>query len=354
MKKSMRKLLAVLLTLVMTCSMLAGCGGSKAAEDAGTLNLFIWTEYVPESVIQAFQEETGIKVNVSYYSSNEDMYAKLSSEAEGTYDIIQPSDYMVEKLIGQDMLQELDQSKLTNLSNIYEAYLDPEYDPGNVHSAPYMGGVAAIAVNTADVTTPITSYADLFDPSLAGKEVLLDDSRAIIGMTAKSLGYSMSTTDAAELTEVKDKLLTLKDNVKVYDSDSPKSVLISGDCSVGMIWNAEIALAMEENPDIQIVFPEEGAYLFLDNWCIPKGAKNTDAAMQFINYMLSAEASAACSNELPYLNPNKAACELLGDAYLSNEAKNVPEDVIGKGEWIHNLDTDTQAVYEEMWTELKK
>lgn len=357
MKKSfIKKTLAVTLAAMSIASMLTGCGGSSSseAESAGTLNLYIWTEYVPESVIQGFEDETGITVNVSYYSSNEDLYAKLKSETAGTYDVIQPSDYMVEKMAEQGMLEEINKDALSNLGNIAAEYMDPSYDVGNLYSIPYMGGIAAIAVNTATVTEEITSYDDLFSTALAGEEVFLDDSRAIIGLTAKSLGYSMSTTDTAELDEIAAKLLTLKDNVKVYDSDSPKSVLISGDCSVGMIWNAEIAMAMEENPDIEIVFPEEGAYLFLDNWSIPTGAVNVTEAEMFIDYMLSAEASAACSEELPYLNPNTAACELLGDEYMNNEAKNIPAAEIAKGEYIQNLDTETQAIYEAMWTELKK
>ncbi len=353
-KVHLKRAMAFGLATSMLALSLTGCSSSSDEESAGELNIYMWTEYVPESVIEGFEEETGIKVNVSYFSSNEDMYARLNSEAEGTYDIIQPSDYMIEKLIEQDMLEELDHSLLTNLGNLSDAYMDPSYDPGNVYSIPYMGGIVAIAVNTAKIDLEITSYDDLFDSSLAGQLVVLDDSRAIIGLTAKSLGYSMSTSDPDELAEIQEKLMLLKDNVKVYDSDSPKSVLITGDCNVAAVWNAEVALAMEENPDIEIVFPEEGSYFFLDNWAIPAGAENYEEAHMFIDYMLTAEASAACSEELPYLNPNEAALEILGDDYINNEAKNISSDVIEMGEFIQNLDTATQAIYEDMWTELKQ
>ncbi|MFI3237818.1 MAG: spermidine/putrescine ABC transporter substrate-binding protein [Lachnospiraceae bacterium] len=354
MKRNLlKKVMSLVVATSLMATMMVGCG-SETEESAGVLNMYIWTEYVPESVIEGFEEETGIQVNVSYYSSNEDLYAKLKSEAEGTYDLIQPSDYMVEKLAAQGMVEEIDKDALTNFDNLSEAYLDPSYDPGNVYSIPFMGGLVAIAVNTSMITTEITSYDDIFDASLAGQAVVLDDSRAIIGLTAKSLGYSMSTTDAGELAEIEEKLLTLKDIIKVYDSDSPKSVLITGDCGLGLVWNAEVALAMEENEDIEIVFPEEGAYMFLDNWSIPTGAVNSEEALMFIDYILSAEASAACSEELPYLNPNDAAVALLGDDYLNNIAKNIPAEEIAKGEYIENLDTDTQAIYEAMWTELKK
>lgn len=349
-----KKLVSLVMTGILAGSMLAGCGSSGTDTAKGEVNVFIWTEYVSDAAISGFEEATGIKANVSTYSSNEDLLAKLKSESEGTYDVILPSDYAIEYLIAQDKLEALDKEKLTNLSNIDSAYLDESFDPGNVYSVPYEGGVACIAVNTAKVDKEITSYADLFDPSLKGQLVVLDDYRAVIGMTERSMGLSMNETDPDTLTQVEEKLLTLKDNVKLYDSDSPKSALISGDCTVGMVWSAEAALAMDENPDIQIVYPTEGAYVFLDNWAIPKGAKNYDAAMEFINYMLSAEAAKMNIEDFPYLCPNKAALELMGDDYVKNEAKNVPAEVISSGEFVSYLDTDTLAIYDEMWTKLKK
>ncbi|MGN1024693.1 MAG: PotD/PotF family extracellular solute-binding protein [Lachnospiraceae bacterium] len=350
-----KKWLAAGVAAVLGAMTLAGCGSSSSgSSDAGSLNVFVWTEYVPQSVFDKFTEETGIKVNVSTYSSNEDMLAKVKSENEGTYDIVQPSDYMVQLMIAQDMLEKLDQDKLTNLSNIGDSYLNPSYDPGNVYSVPYQGGVAAIAVNTKEVDQEITSYDDLFDPSLKNTEVVLDDYRAVIGMTARSMGYSMNETDPDTLQKISDKLMTLKDNVKLYDSDSPKSALISGDCTVGMCWSAEIALAMEENPDIQIVFPSEGAYLFMDNWAIPKGAKNYDNAMTFINYMLDKDTAVAVSEEFPYLQPNAAAVEAMGSEYSDNAAKNPPAEVISSGEYVQNLDPDVLSIYDEMWTKLKQ
>lgn len=349
-----RKMFGFLMTGVMVCSMLTGCGNTGTDAHKGQVNVFIWTEYVSEVAISDFEKDTGIKVNVSTYSSNEDMLAKLKSESEGTYDVILPSDYAIEYLIAQDKLEALDKDKLSNLSNIDPAYLDESFDPGNVYSVPYEGGVACIAVNTAKVDKEITSYADLFDPSLKNQLVVLDDYRAVIGMTERSMGLSMNETDPDTLAQVEEKLLTLKDNIKLYDSDSPKSALISGDCTVGMVWSAEVALAMDENPDIEIVYPTEGAYVFLDNWAIPKGAKNYDAAMEFINYMLSAEAAKMNIEDFPYLCPNKTALEMLGEDYVNNEAKNVPAEVIASGEFVSYLDTDTLAIYDEMWTKLKK
>ena len=351
----MRKnLVCTILAGAMVAGMLTGCGDKASKAENGELNVFVWTEYVSQNAFDAFEKETGIKLNVSTYSSNEDMLAKLKSESEGTYDVILPSDYAVEYLIAQNKLMELDKEKLPNLSNIADAYLDPSYDPGNVYSAPYEGGVAAIAVNTAKIDKTITSYDDLFDPALSGQIVVLDDYRAVIGITERSMGLSMNETDSSVLSGVQDKLLTLKDNVKLYDSDSPKSALISGDCNVGMIWSAEVALSMDEVPDIEVVYPSEGAYVFLDNWVVPTGSKNYDNAMTFINFMLSAEAAKMNIEEFPYLCPNKAALELMGEEYVANTAKNVPEEVIANGEFIKYLDSDVLAIYDEMWTKLKQ
>ena len=349
-----KKMLSFIVITAMLVTMLAGCGSKSSAGKNGELNIFIWTEYVPDSVIEKFEKETGIKVNVSTYSSNEDMLAKVKSESEGTYDIVQPSDYMVEQMASQGMLEELKTDELKNLSNIGESYLNPSYDPGNKYSVPYQGGVAGIAVNTSKVKKDITSYDDLFDSSLKNSIVALDDYRAVIGMTARSMGYSMNETDPAVLSKIQDKLLTLKNNVKLYDSDSPKSALISGDCTVGYVWSAEIALAMEENPDIKVVYPTEGAYLFMDNWAIPKGAKNYDNAMKFIDFMLDAENAQMVLEEFPYLSPNTKAVEAMGEDYSKNEAKNPPAEVIKKGEYVKNLDADTLKIYDEMWTKLKQ
>ncbi|MBU5415997.1 ABC transporter substrate-binding protein [Anaerobutyricum soehngenii] len=349
-----KKMLSLIVITAMLVTMLAGCGSKSSEGKNGELNIFIWTEYVPDSVIEKFEKETGIKVNVSTYSSNEDMLAKVKSESEGTYDIVQPSDYMVEQMASQGMLEELKTDELKNLSNIGESYLNPSYDPGNKYSVPYQGGVAGIAVNTSKVKKDITSYDDLFDSSLKNSIVALDDYRAVIGMTARSMGYSMNETDPAVLSKIQDKLLTLKNNVKLYDSDSPKSALISGDCTVGYVWSAEIALAMEENPDIKVVYPTEGAYLFMDNWAIPKGAKNYDNAMKFIDFMLDAENAQMVLEEFPYLSPNTKAVEAMGEDYSKNEAKNPPTEVIKKGEYVKNLDADTLKIYDEMWTKLKQ
>lgn len=351
MKKHLKKVVSVVLACIFVLGM-SGCG-NKANTAKGEINLFIWTEYIPDSVLSDFEKETGIKVNISTFSSNEDMLSKVKSEAAGTYDIIVPSDYMVDLMAKQNLLEELNKTNIPNISNISDAYLNAYYDQGNKFSVPYLGGVATLCVNKSKVTEPITSIKQIFDSKYNNSIVVLDDTRAVIGLVAKSMGYSMNETDEAKLNEIKTNLLTLKPNIVAYDSDSPKTSMIDGTASIGYMWAAEIALAMAENPDIEVVYPEEGAYLFMDNLCIPKGSKNKEAAESFINYICKPETVKAIVEEFPYLTPNKAALDILDASYKDNPAKNPPTQAIEKGEYIKEIG-DKLSIYDAMWTELKK
>ena len=332
---------------------LAGCGGSSASDGGGELNIFIWTEYVPDSVIEDFESEFGITVNASTFSTNEDMLAKFTSGEDDAYDLLQPSDYMVKLMIDQGLLQEMDTSKLENIGNIGSQYLDQDYDKGNKYSVPYMGSVTAIAVNTDKVTADISSYADLFDPAYAGKLVMLDDYREVLGIAADSIGISNNETDPDKLELVRAQVMKLKDNIKVYDSDSPKSALINGDCTLGAVWSAEIALAQRENPAIQIVFPTEGAEISTDNWVIPAHAKNADNAMKFLDYMMRPEVAKTISDDYPYVQPNTAAIDLMDDDFKDNPAENVPATVFESGHRTESLSSDVLKIYNDIWTDLK-
>ncbi len=349
-EKYMKKRLLAFTLAVMVTALLAlsGCSGKQGA---GELNVFVWTEYMPEGVFTAFEEKTGVKVNVQTYSSNEDMLAKVKASNQGIYDIVVPSDYMVKMMVKDGLLAELDQSKIPNLKNIDPAFLDQSFDPGNKFSVPYMGGVAALVVNKKLVAENITSFKQIFDAKYANSLVVLDDFRAVVGMTAKSLGYSLNTTDDAELAAVSEELQKLKPNIKLFDSDSPKSAMINGETSIGFMWNAEIAICTQESDDFEVVFPDEGCYLFLDNLSILKGAKNEANALEFLNFILDPEVSKLVSDEFPYLNPNAAAVKLLPESYTTNPASNVPPEVFAKGEYVEDIGSDVEK-YDSIWTKL--
>ncbi|MDF2473680.1 MAG: Bacterial periplasmic spermidine/putrescine-binding protein [Anaerocolumna sp.] len=349
----MKKMKLLVLTIVysMATLVLAGCG----KKDNGTLNLFMWTEYLPDSVIEGFEEETGIKVEMQTYSNNEEMLAKVQGSNPGAYDIVCPSDYMVENMISQDLLLELDKSKLTNYGNLYKAYLNPSYDPESKYSVPYLGGAGLIVYNKNMVSADadFTDYEELFNPAYENSIVVLDDFRSIIGVTSLSMGFDFNETDESKLSQVKDKLLTLKPNIKSLDSDSPKTLMITEETAVGLIWSAEAALAMQENENLDIAFPDQGLYLFLDNLCITKDAKNAENAYKFIDYILKAEVNKEISTEFPYLNPNEAGVALMDDEYKNNKAITIPAEEIAKGYFVMNIGK-TVDTYSEMWAEFTK
>jgi len=349
--KYWKQVLAVVLLGILTLSLTACGGGSKN----GKLNLFMWTEYIPDSVIKGFEKETGIDVQMQTYSNNEEMLAKVKGSTAGTYDIVCPSDYMVENMITQNMLLDLDKSKLSNIKNIDSTYLNPVYDPDNKHSIPYLGGAGIIIYNKKMVPkdADFTTYNELFKPAYSNSLVVLDDFRSIIGVTSLSLGYDMNETDATKLAKVKEKLITLKPNIKSFDSDSPKTLMITEETSAGLFWSGEAAIALGENKNLAVAYPKEGMYLFFDNLCITKDAKNSENAYKFIDYIMKAEVNKEIVTEFPYLNPNKAGAALMGADYKNNPAISIPADVISKGHYVKNIGK-TVDLYSEIWAGVTK
>ena len=322
------------------------------------LNLFVWTEYIPPDTLECFELVTGIKVNRDEYSSNEEMYAKVS--AGGTaYDLVLPTDYIISLMIRQGMLAELDHSKLPVMKNFDPNYLDFEFDPGNKYTIPYQAGMDSIVVNTDAVENVPDAWEDLWSPEYAGRMIFLDDSRAVIGLTLLTLGYDVNTTDPAQLEEAKNKLAELVPNITVFDSDSPKTALIAGDVDLGMTWTAEALLAQQENPAIEFIYPSEGAILWMDNWAMLKDAPHPDAAYAWMNYSMQADIFWLMLKDFPYINPNQAALDFakdnqtdLYDAYMGSTITNVPVEAVENGHRIQDVG-DATPLYDQIWLEVK-
>lgn len=377
MKRWIMRILILLLGLVLVA---CGAGGAEETADDGThtlangfvcpepnprmevtseeLNLFVWTEYIPQDIIDCFQEVYGITVNRDEYSTNEEMYAKLSA-GSSNYDLVQPTDYIVGLMIRQGLLQEIDKNQLPNFGNLDSNYLNFDFDPDNKYTLPYQAGTDAIVVNTDAVENVPASWADLWKPEYAGRMVFLDDSRATIGLTLLTLGYDVNTTDQAQLDEAKAKLAELVSNIKLFDSDSPKTALIAGDVDLGMTWTAEALLAQQENPAIQYVYPTEGAILWQDNYAIPAEAPHLDAAYAWLNYNLQGDVFWLMLRDFPYTNPNKAALEYaqanqseLYNTYINSPITNTPPEAIANGHRIDDVG-DMTPVYDRIWTEVK-
>ena len=322
------------------------------------LNLFVWTEYIPQDILDCFEQIYGVKINREEYSSNEEMYAKLSKGAT-TYDLAQPTDNFLPLMIRTGLLQKLDSAKLPNLKNIAPQFLPMHGDTSGEYAVPYMAGTQAIVVNTDKVAQKPTSWADLWNPDYANRMVFVDDPRVTIGLALLAAGKDPNTTDPAELAAVKPKVAELVKNVRIFDSDSPKSALIAGDADLGMVWTAEAELANRELGTIEYVYPSEGQFNFQDGYVMLADAPHADAAYAFLNYTLQGDVFWKMLEEFPYTMPNQAALDYakekqpeLYDAYMKSPITNTPADVWAKGHWVEDIGEAT-PLYEQMWTEIK-
>jgi spermidine/putrescine transport system permease protein len=286
---------------------------------AGELNLFGWSEYVPQEVIDGFTAETGVKVNFETYASNEELLSKLVAGG-GAYDLVQPSEYTVELMIRRHMLAPLDRTQLPNRKNIGAEFLSLPYDPAGQYSIPYMTGTVGIVVNTEKVKEPIKGYKDVFQAKYADRLVVLNDNRELVSWALHTLGLTSSDVSAANLAQARPIVGAWVKLVKVFDSDSPKTALLNGDVDIGIVWSGEAAICWNESKKFQYVLPVEGAHMFVDSLCIPATAKNKAAAHQFMNYIMRPEVSKIISDKFPYTNPNLAARQLLTAEQLANPA----------------------------------
>ncbi len=322
------------------------------------LNLYGWSEYIPQELLDEFGKEYGVTVNYDTYASNEELLAKLQAGAKN-YDVIIPSDYTVGIMIAQNLLEPIDINQIPNFANVDPQFKNPAYDPGNKYSVPYQWGSVGIAVNTDQVKKPIAKYADLWDPDFKNGLVVLDDEREIIGMALLTLGYSKNSTDPRELKEAKQKLLELKRNIKVFDSDSPKTELLSGEVVAGVVWNGEAALAHRENPKIVYVIPAEGMGVWVDNLALPKSPPHKDAAIAFLNFVLRPDMSVLITKAYPYSSVNPPALALLKqtdpktyEEYMSNPANNPPPEAVKSGHAVVDVG-DATTLYDQVWTDVK-
>jgi spermidine/putrescine transport system substrate-binding protein len=344
----MTKLLRSLLVLIVavSCASLA----QAAKKKKGELNLFGWSEYIPQAVIDGFTEETGVKVNYETYASGEEMLAKLVAGG-ARYDLIQPPDYIAEALIKNGQLLAIDAAKLTNFGNLLPEYLNMPHDPEQKYSVPYMVGTVGIAVNTEKVSEPIKGYADVFNGKHKGRIVMLDDGRELATAALYIVGRGLNDYSEESFAAIKPILAGWFSQVRLFDSDSPKTALLNGDVDLGMVWCGEAALLYQENKKFAYVIPTEGAHIFVDLLAIPQRAKNPENAVLFIDYILRPEISKLISDDFPYTNPNGAARKLLSEEQLNNPAS-YPK-LTRKLDTFRYLGEDVAAKIDALITDLK-
>ena len=335
-----------LLIICLLC--LTGCRG----EEKKVINVLNWSSYIPDSVIRDFEKEYNIRVNYSTYSSNEELLAKVSGVSKGTYDLVFPSDYMVEIMINKNLIQEIDKSKLSNYDFIDYKYLGLDYDVNNDYSIPFLSSSLVLAVNRDYVKDEIKGYKDLISDEYRNSIVLVDDTRIVIGSALMALGYDMNSTDINELERAKDWLLKLKANIKAFDSDSPKSFLISKEASIGLMWSAEAILAREYNPNIEIVIPEEGYAISIDNFAVMKGSRNIDNVYLFIDYILNSDVMELIVMDYPYSSVNiDTNKRMILDKKIGSDYSKVLELVMD-GKRVKNIGQSI-SVYDKIWANIK-
>src|SRR5512142_2840697 len=322
------------------------------------LNLYGWSDYVPQQLLDDFTAACGVKVNYDTYSSNEEMLAKIQAGASG-YDLIIPSDYTVDLMRRQNMLEPIDLTQIPNFKNLDPRFTNRDYDPGNKYSIPYQWGTTALAYDKTKVPFEPKKWADLWDPKFKSKLVVLDDEREVIGMTLQMLGYDKNSTDPAQLDKAKQKLAELKPNILLFNSDDPESSLITGETWAGLVYNGNASLAYQSDPNIVYICPTEGCGLWFDNLAVPKGAPHADAAMLFLNFVLDPKESILITKEFPYSNPNKAALDYLKtsdsaayDAYMAFAGTNPSADFLKGATSVKDVG-DATKLYDQLWTDFK-
>ncbi|KEJ03518.1 spermidine/putrescine ABC transporter permease [Clostridium botulinum A2B7 92] len=349
--KKVKKALSFIVILLMVTGMGFTIFGNTAKTEKQVLNIFNWSEFLPQSVIEQFEKEYNVKVNYSTFSSNEEMLAKLMG-GNVPYDLVVTSDYAIEIMTKQKLVQPIDKNNVLNLANIDENVLGLAFDPKNTYSLPYMWGGNNIVIDKTKITKKITSFDDLWDSEFKNSMVILDDPRVMIGLALQKNGYSINSKNPKELQKAKEDLIKLMPNVKAFDSESPKTLLINGEASIGYVWGTEAYLAKLENPNLEVVLTKEGVIPQYDNFVIPKKAKNKKLAEEFINFIYKPEISAQVSEEFPYANPNKAAYPLMDKDKLNDIAVYPPREAVEGNELIKDVG-ETTKLYDDIWTEIK-
>lgn len=348
----MKKVFCLLLALLAlgTCAL----AETVNATDEAVLNIFTWEGYIDYStVIKPFEEETGIKINYATFSSNEEMFEKLSAANGGDYDIVLASDYMINAAREAGLMQKLDKSIITNYDNLDMTFMGQFFDPDNEYVVPYVAGAPLIVYDPSAVDIEITGLESLWDPALADSIGLIDDARVTLGMVLLSMGESMNTTDEAVLAAAAEKLDALAPNIHVLEYENLHNYLLSGDVSVIYTFTPFAALALESNPDLQIAFPEGTMGFGVDACFIPVNAPHARNANLFLEFLLRPEIGAIITQWQYYCCTNIPARDILGEWYTGNPIFTGITERLDDIEYVLNLSTEEEQKFQDIWTSFK-
>lgn len=347
----MKKTLAVLLALAMLVVSLAACGGSSAQSSSEELVLYTWEAMFPQEVLDAFTEETGIKVNYVNFDTDETMLAKLEAAEGGEYDLIIADDYIIETAVAEGLVAELDMEQLPSIGNVNPIYQGQFYDPDNKYTVPYGAGVQTIVYDPATVDVAITGYEDLWDTSLESNVGVTSNYRVINGMALKVMGESYNTNDVATIEAAGELMQDLAPNIRLIKDDNIQDDLLSGEIGAAVMYTSQVTMAMLANPELEVVYPSEGIGFGVMAMFVPSKAPNSEAAHKFIEYILDPEVSAQCFEYLGYYCTNLAAEEYINEEYKS--FLTLPEDFSGDTEMIGNISAEAAEAHAKIWTEFK-
>ncbi|MFZ5655305.1 MAG: extracellular solute-binding protein [Pseudomonadota bacterium] len=340
-------LLASLLALAIT-----GCGKRETDQ---VLQFYNWSEYMPQEVLDRFEEETGIQVIYTTYDSNEALYARLKLlDDSSQYDLAVPSTYYVSKMGREGLLAPIDHGKLHGLDRLDPQLRGQAFDPGNTFSIPYLWGTTGIGVNSAAVDpATVTGWADLWRPEFRGRVMLTNDPREVFHVGLRVLGHSANTRDRGEIEAAYHKLVELMPSVRTFNSDAPRMPYLEGETDIGMIWNGEAVTGREDLPALTYVYPAEGAAIWMDSFVIPRNARNPEAAHRFIDFVLRPEIAARISAAIGYATPNLEARKLLDPEVAGNRTIYPQPEDLRNAEFQEDVGDQALLIYQEYWEKLK-
>lgn len=330
--------------------LLGGCENISSGERE-TIHVYNWGEYLDTDTLRMFEEETGIHVIYDTFASNEDLYVKLK-KSNDPYDVVVPSEYMVERLIREDMLRPLDYDLIPNSQKMDKRILDMEYDPGNRYSLPYYWGTLGIVANKKYVDTPIDSWKDLWDPHYKNEIIMYNSQRDSIAVALKMLGYSMNSRSEKELEEAGKALIEQKPLIYAYLADEGRDVMSQGDAALSVMYSGDATMMCQENKDLEYIIPKEGSNIWYDSFVVPKDAKNPTGAMKFINFMSRPDIAAINAEfNVGYATPVLEAIDLLPKELRENTIAYPDVDRLPPLE-VYRDAGDLVKVYDRIWTEV--
>lgn len=330
---------------------------TRFQNDRISINVYNWGEYLSDggdgtlNINAEFRDLTGINVNYSTYATNEELYSKLKGGA-ASYDVIIPSDYMIGRMISEDMLEPLDLDNIPNFELTDEDFLNPIYDEANRYSVPYMWGITGIIYNTNRVNEPVDSWDILWDEAYAGQILMFSNPRDAFAIAQKTLGYSMNSTDPYELQRSLDKLKAQKPLVQAYVMDEIFDKMLGGEATLAPYYAGDAVTMIDQNPELAFAAPKEGVNIFVDAACIPKGSRQKQAAEMYINFLCEPEVSAANADYIGYATPNSEALDLLDEEVTSDPVAYPDEEIIEGAEYFNELPRETSLLMDRLWTEL--